>query len=51
VANVFAATERRVRCSEAEATRFIELLESLHITIDESTAHRALHATYQLARE
>jgi predicted nucleic acid-binding protein len=51
VANVLVVAERRKRCSEAEAVRFIELLENLPITIDEDTAHRALHATYQLARE
>ena len=51
VANVLVVAERRRRCSEAEAVRFIELLENLPITIDEDTAHRALHTTYQLARE
>ncbi len=51
VANVLLVAERRNRCSEAEAVRFIELLESLPITTDDATAHRALHQTYQLARE
>ncbi len=51
VANVLVVAERRERCSEAEAVRFIELLEDLPITIDEDTAERALHATHQLARE
>lgn len=51
VANVLLMAERRKRCSEAEAVRFIELLESLPITIDDSTARRALNRTYQLARE
>lgn len=51
VANVLVVAEKRRRCSEAEAVRFIELLENLPITIDEDTAHRALHATYQIARE
>ncbi len=51
IANVLIMAERRGRCSEAEAARFIELLENLPITIDENTAHRATHATYQLARE
>lgn len=51
VANVLVVAERRGRCSEAEAARFIELLDKLPITIDADTAHRALHATYQLARE
>lgn len=51
IANVLVIAERRGRCSEAEAARFIELLDNLPITIDEDTAHRAMHATYQLARE
>lgn len=51
VANVLIVAERRRRCSEAEAVRFIELLNNLPITIDEYTAHRAMHTTYQLARE
>jgi predicted nucleic acid-binding protein len=51
VANVLLVAERRKRCSEAEATRFIELLESLPITTDNDTAHRALNHIYQLARE
>ena len=51
VANVLLVAERRRRCSEAEAARFIELLESLPIATDDDTARRALHGTYQLARE
>ncbi|HBA87914.1 MAG TPA: VapC toxin family PIN domain ribonuclease [Geobacter sp.] len=51
VANVLLVAERRKRCSEAEAVRFIELLESLPITTDDDTARRALNRTYQLARE
>jgi predicted nucleic acid-binding protein len=51
VANVLLVAERRGRCSEAEAIRFIELLESLPIATDTDTARRALHSTYQLARE
>jgi predicted nucleic acid-binding protein len=51
IANVLIIAGRRGRCSEAEATRFIELLDDLPITIDEDTAHRAMHTTYQLARE
>ena len=51
VANVLLVAERRNRCSEAEAIRFIELLESLPIVTDDTTARRALHQTYQLARE
>jgi len=51
VANVLLVSERRSRCSEAEAARFIELLESLPITTDDATASRALHSSYQLARE
>ena len=51
IANVLIIAEQRGRCSEAEAARFIELLDNLPITIDEDTAHRAMHTTYQLARE
>jgi predicted nucleic acid-binding protein len=51
VANVLLVAERRRRCSEAEAARFIELLESLPIAVDDDTARRAPHGTYQLARE
>ena len=51
IANVLVIAERRGRCSEAEAARFIELLDNLPITIAENTAQRAMHAIYQLARE
>jgi predicted nucleic acid-binding protein len=51
VANVLLVAERRKRCSEAEAVRFIELLESLPIIKDDDTACRALNRTYQLSRE
>lgn len=49
--NVLLVAERRRRCSEAEAVRFIELMESLPIATDDATAGSALHQTYQLARE
>ena len=51
VANVLLVSERRSRCTEADAVRFIELLGSLPIVTDDITALRALHGTYQLARE
>jgi predicted nucleic acid-binding protein len=51
VANVLLTAERRRRCSEAEAIRFLELLESLPIVTDEDTPGHALHGSYQLARE
>jgi predicted nucleic acid-binding protein len=51
VANVLVVAERRGRCSEAETMRFIDLLDDLPITIDEDTAHRAMHSIWQLARE
>jgi predicted nucleic acid-binding protein len=51
VANVLLVAERRKRCSEAEAVRFVELLDSLPIITDDETARRALDRTYQLARE
>lgn len=51
VANVLLVAERRKRCSEADAVRFVELLENLPIVIDSATADRALQQTYRLARE
>lgn len=51
VSNVLVVAERRGRCREAEAVRFIELLDNLPITIDDGTATHALRATWQLARE
>lgn len=51
VANVLLMAERRKRCSEAEAVRFVELLESLPIVTDDDTPRHALHGVYQHARE
>lgn len=51
LANVLIISERRKRCSEAEAARFIELLGNLPITIDDDSTRHAMTGTYQLARE
>ena len=51
VSNVLLVGERRGRCSEADAVRFLELLSHLPIVVDEETARRALGSTMQLARE
>lgn len=51
VANVLRVVERRCQCREADAVRFTELLAHLPIVTDDATATRALHETYQLARE
>ena len=51
VANVLLVGQRRGRCSEADAGRFVTLLEALPLSIDGRTSERALHEVYQLARE
>ncbi len=51
VANVLLMGQRRGRCSEADASRFIVLLEALPIRIDGRTAELAMHEALQLARE
>lgn len=51
VANVLLAAERRKRLTEAQSVRFVELLRSLPITIDEDTSSRAFRETMLLARE
>lgn len=51
VANTLLVGERRGRTTEAKATRFITLLNSLPIQIDLETTKHALLDTLQLARE
>lgn len=51
VANVLLVGERRKRLSEASSSRFVELLRSLPITIDEETSRRAMGAILSLGRE
>ena len=45
------AAQRRGRCSEAEATRFVTLLEALPLNVDGRTSDKALHEILQLGRE
>lgn len=51
VANVLLSGQRRSRCTEAEAARFVTLLEALPIHIDGRTPDKALHEILQLGRE
>lgn len=51
VANTLLVGERRGRTTEANAARFITLLNSLPIQIDPETTRHALLDTLQLARE
>ena len=50
VANVLVKAQARAWVSEARATAFIGLLAEMAITVDASTAARALGDTLQLAR-
>jgi predicted nucleic acid-binding protein len=51
VANVLLVGERRKRLTAADTMRFLTLLSTLPITIDEETSYRALNQTLALARE
>lgn len=51
IANVLLVGERRKRLTAADTTRFLTLLSTLPITIDEETSYRALNQTLALARE
>jgi predicted nucleic acid-binding protein len=50
VANSLLVAERRARLSEADSNRFVTLVGSLPITIDEETSAYAMHQTLALAR-
>ena len=50
VANVIVKAQAKGLVSEARATAFIGLLEDMGISVDASTAERALKNTLQLAR-
>ena len=50
VTNVMLAAQKRSRLTEAEATRFVELLRRLPIETDGETAMRAADTTRALAR-
>jgi len=50
VANVLAISERRGRLTAADMSKFIKLLGTLPITVDEETSQRALNDVLTLAR-
>ena len=50
-ANVLLAAERRRRLTEAQSRRFVELLSTLPIHVDETTPARAMDGILSLARE
>jgi predicted nucleic acid-binding protein len=51
VTNVLLVGERKKRIKKMDSMRFIELLHTLPISIDESTSNRAMHEVFTLARE
>lgn len=51
VANVLLVAERRKRLTEADSLRFIELLHSLPIIVDDGTPEHALSETFFLGRQ
>lgn len=51
VANVLLVAERRHRLTEAQATRFVDLIGALPITVDRNTPDYALGSILSLARE
>lgn len=50
-ANVMAKSQRLEKITLAQASAFVALLDALDITVDVSTAQRAMHATLDLARQ
>ncbi|MBU1670073.1 MAG: type II toxin-antitoxin system VapC family toxin [Actinobacteria bacterium] len=51
VGNVLLVAERKKRLSEASVVRFIELVSSLPMNVDQETPERALREVISLARE
>lgn len=51
VANVLIIAERRKRLKEADSMRFVDLLQSLPVVMDDETPGRALGATLSIGRE
>ncbi len=51
VANVLLVAERRKKISKAQSRRFVELLQSLPIDVDEVSTARAWDGVLSLARE
>ncbi|MGI8971892.1 MAG: type II toxin-antitoxin system VapC family toxin [Dehalococcoidia bacterium] len=51
VANALLVGERRGRLTQADVAQFVELLDSLPVTLDDETSERALWEILTLARE
>lgn len=51
VANALLVAERRQRLAEADTARFLALLRSLPITVDDETTRQALGGVLSLARD
>lgn len=51
VANVLLVAERRGRLNQADSARFLSLLETLGVVVDDETPQRAWTQTIALARE
>ena len=51
VANTLLVAERRNRMTSTQTVKAIDLIQSLHITIDSQTSAKALGATLALGRE
>ncbi len=51
VANVLAVGERRKRLTPAQSTRFVELLQSLPVSVEEESGRRPVAEILSLARE
>lgn len=51
MANVLLVAERRKRISKAQSRRFVELLQTLPIAVDDVSAARAWDSVLSLARE
>ncbi len=51
VSNVLLVAERRRRLKEADSARFLSLLNSLPIVVDQDTTYKAFSTTLLLARE
>jgi len=49
--NVLLMGLKRSRCSDADVTRFITLLDALPITTDHRTPQQALHEIFRLAQQ
>jgi predicted nucleic acid-binding protein len=50
ITNVLLVNERRKRCTQADSSQWMSFLDSLPITVDDQTPHRAFSDTAQLGR-